>query len=201
MQNLVRKWNKKRKERRKNRALAVTMMCLYCLRFQRAVIFVRVLSDRTLLSTSVCLSAWIVTKRKHLAGKSSVMTNRKSPDEISNEPKIHRTLLLTPKGGLKSEFHSPDGALWSIADTTITCLLSDCLSHYGVRCALTVHGRGPTCLGRRRRHHLFVMRHLSTSRWRNRNALIVLYCIVVQHTKELNAGCASDLFMCQCAPC
>ena len=51
---------------------------------------------------------------------------------------------LTPKGGLKSEFHSPDGALWSNADTTITCLLSDCLSHNGVRCALAVRGRGPT---------------------------------------------------------
>jgi len=35
--------------------------------------------------------------------------------------------------GLKSEFHSPDGALWANAETTITCLLSDCLSHYGVR--------------------------------------------------------------------
>ena len=42
--------------------------------------------------------------------------------------------------------HSSDGALWSNAHTRITCLLSDCLSHYGaVTCALAVRGSGPTC--------------------------------------------------------
>ena len=36
--------------------------------------------------------------------------------------------------------------LWSNPHTTITCLLSDCLSHYGdVRCALAVRGSGPIC--------------------------------------------------------
>ena len=108
----------------------------------------------TLLSKfcpSVCLSnACIVTKRKHLAKKSSIMTNRKSPTSFPMSRRWTAYVAPKPPNSVTLQIFIRQMArftyLWSNAHTTITCLLSDCLSHYGdVRCALAVRGSGPTC--------------------------------------------------------
>ena len=102
---------------------------------------------RSHLAIDVCLlvKRMDCDKTKAPSKKSPIMTNRKSPTSFPMSLRWTTYVAANPQRGLKSEFYSPDGALWSNADTTITCLLSDCLSHYGVRCALALRGRGPTC--------------------------------------------------------
>ena len=101
---------------------------------------------------SVCPSVKHVycDKTKAPSEKSSIMTNRKSPMSF---PMSRRwTAYVAPKTPNSVTVHFIRQMArvlriyWSNAHTTITCLLSDYLSHYGdVRCALAVSGSGPTC--------------------------------------------------------
>ena len=114
--------------------------------FVRSHLAVEILS----VCLSVCLShACIVTKRKHLAKKVQLWLIGKSPTSFPVSRRWTAYVAPKPPNSVTVHFIRQMARftyLWSNAHTTITCLLSDCLSHYGdVRCALAVHGSGPTC--------------------------------------------------------
>ena len=58
-----------------------------------------------------------VTKRKHLAKKSSIMTNRKSPTSFPMG--LRWTAYVAPKGGLKSDFFPFSVLKWAFLEESL----------------------------------------------------------------------------------